>query len=224
MFFRCRKSDVLAIGFQACYDGGARYNYVRTIKECGINRLFIKDDFGPNRCGDYYLGCNGTYSVENAVFELIDRYIKLVKPKKIIFFGSSKGGYAAINFGLRYPDSKIIVAAPQYYLGTYLDNYKWKGNLEEILGGSISADNKYQLDNRLKEKILSDKYSKTQTVYLHYSDQEHTYEEHIADLISDLNRVGIDVRENIEKYTIHGELKYYFPAYLSESIKHIKQE
>ena len=76
----------------------------------------------------------------------------------------------------------------------------------------------------MKEKILSDKYSKSQTVYLHYSDQEHTYEEHIADLISDLNRVGIDVRENIEKYTIHRELKYYFPVYLSESIKHIKQE
>ena len=91
---------------------------MRTIKECGVNRLFIKDDFGPNQCGDYYLGCNGTYSVENAVFELIDRYIKLVKPKKIIFFGSSKEGYAAINFGLRYPDSKMIVAAPQYYLGT----------------------------------------------------------------------------------------------------------
>ena len=82
----------------------------------------------------------------------------------------------------------MIVAAPQYYLGTYLDNYKWKGNLEEILGGSISVDNKYQLDNRLKEKILSDKYSKSQTVYLHYSDQEHTYEEHIADLISDLRQ------------------------------------
>ena len=64
---------------------------MRTIKECGVNRLFIKDDFGPNQCGDYYLGCNGTYSVENAVFELIDRYIKLVKPKKIIFLVLVKG-------------------------------------------------------------------------------------------------------------------------------------
>lgn len=224
MFFRCRKSDILAIGFQACYDGGARYNYVRTIKECGVNRLFIKDDFGPNHCGDYYLGCDGTYSVENAVFELIDYYIALVKPKKIVFFGSSKGGYAAINFGLRYPNSRIVVAAPQYYLGTYLDNYKWKSNLEEILGEPVSADNKHRLDNRLREKIFSDEFSKTQTVYIHYSDQEHTYKDHIADLVSDLNKVGISINRNIGKYTVHGELKYYFPSYLSESINQIKQE
>ena len=62
MFFPYHKSKILVIGFQACNDAGPRYNYVRTLKTCKVNRLFIKDDFGPRHLGDYYLGENGTFS------------------------------------------------------------------------------------------------------------------------------------------------------------------
>ena len=97
MFFPCKKSDILVVGFQACNDAGPRYNQVRTLKECGVNRLLIKDDFGPRQLGVYYLGCKENHAVETAVFELIDRCIAESRTlfKYIVFSGSSKGGYAA---------------------------------------------------------------------------------------------------------------------------------
>lgn len=115
MFFPCYKSRILVIGFQACNDAGPRYNYVKTLKSCKVNRLFIKDDLGPRHLGDYYLGENGTFSVENDVFELINNFISKLKPQSIVFIGSSKGGYAALNFGICFPSSNIIIASPQYY-------------------------------------------------------------------------------------------------------------
>lgn len=117
MFFPCKKSDILVVGFQACNDAGPRYNQVRTLKECGVNRLLIKDDFGPRQLGVYYLGCKENHAVETAVFELIDRCIAESRTlfKYIVFSGSSKGGYAALNFGIHYPNSVMVVAAPQYF-------------------------------------------------------------------------------------------------------------
>ena len=139
LFFPCPGSDLLAVGFQACNDAGPRYNYVRTLQACGVNRLFIKDDFGPGHLGDYYLGCSGTYSVEQAVRELIDRTAaSFAVPCRLVFCGSSKGGYAALNFGLQYPASAMILAAPQYYLADYLDSPKFHATLEEILGGAAT--------------------------------------------------------------------------------------
>lgn len=223
MFFPCRKSNTLVIGFQACNDAGARYNYVRTIQNCGVNRLFIKDDFGPNHCGDYYLGSNGTYSVEKAVYALIDLFIDRTHPSKIIFIGSSKGGYAALNFGLSYPAANIVIAAPQYYLGSYLDNPKWKENLEEILGENVSEENKRALDLRLKRKISGDMFGNSQTIYIHYSDQEHTYKEHVKDLLEDLNGSGISIHTDAGKYSVHEELKHYFPDYLQKTIREIQK-
>lgn len=222
MFFPYHKSKILVIGFQACNDAGPRYNYVRTLKTCKVNRLFIKDDFGPRHLGDYYLGENGTFSVENDVFELINHYISKLKPKSLVFIGSSKGGYAALNFGICFPFSNIVIASPQYYLGSYLENDKWRLTLQEILGTRITTENKKLLDLRLKNKISTYK-NRSQTVYIHYSTEEHTYVEHIKDLISDLHAANITIYENIENYKNHGELKYYFPKFLYGSIQRIKK-
>lgn len=224
MFFPYKKSDVLVIGFSACNSAGPRYNYVKTISDSGVNRLFVKDDFGPNRLGDYYLGCQGTYSVEKATYELIEKYRKKTNAKKLVFIGSSKGGYAALNFGVSYPNSNIIIAAPQYYLGTYMDNEVLQSNLEDILGEKVNNTNREMLDLRLKRKIETDINACGQVVYIHYSDEEHTYEQHIKDLLNDLQRAGIKVYTDVEKYAVHGELKYYFPHYLSQTIQKIKNE
>lgn len=109
-----------------------------------------------------------------------------------------------------------------YCLGSYLDNDKWRLTLQEILGARVTAENKKFLDLRLKNKISTYKNWK-QTVYIHYSTEEHTYVEHIKDLIRDLHAANITIYENVEKYKKHGELKYYFPEFLYNSIKSIKK-
>ena len=223
MFFPEKRSRILLVGFQACNDNGARYNYVRTVAGCGVNRLFIKDDFGINHWGDYYLGCDGTYSVERAVIELIDKFRDKVKPDRLIFIGSSKGGYAALNFGLRYENIDMIVAAPQYYLADYLDSDKFRKILDDILGSDVTDEKKAQLNIRLREVIKQDKYESSQRVFIHYSTQEHTYREHVADLLHDLKDKGIPVQEDVGDYQVHGDLKYYFPQYLQTVINKIQK-
>jgi hypothetical protein len=156
--------------------------------------------------------------VEKAVYELMNVYLEKLHPKTLIFMGSSKGGYAALNFGLHYPGAQIIIAAPQYYLASYLDSDKWRFILEDILGSEVTDENKKVLDMRLKAAIAEDKFAASQTVYIQYSDQEHTYEEHIKDLLKDLRDFEITVYEDVKKYSMHGDLKYYFPAYLRDTI------
>lgn len=220
LFLPCPGSDLLVVVFQACNDTGPQYNYVRTLQTCGVNRLFIKDDFGPGHLGDYYLGCNGTYSVERAVRELIDQTTaSFAVPCRLVFCGSSKGGYAALNFGLQYPGSAMILAAPQYYLANYLDPPKFHATLEEILGGTATPEAKQALNLRLKQRIAADPYAAEQCVWLHYSDQEHTYPEHVRDLLADLAAAGITVHTDVKHYLTHGEVKDFFPDYLRSVLK-----
>ena len=220
IFFKSN-SDTLVVGFQACHKDGARYNYISTIKNYNINRLYIKDDFAENHRGNYYLGCNGRFNVEEATFSLIKNYIKKTGAKKVIFIGSSKGAYAAINFGINFPNSTMIIASPQYYLGKYLNCDYQMPNLIDILGSNFTKSEITALDNRLKNKIRTDVYGKTQTVYIHYSINDHTYKEHIKDMIEDLKKVGVTIHSDIRDYTIHGELKYYYPQYLKESLQQV---
>ena len=211
-------SDILVIGFQACNDHGARYNYVRTLRSCNVNCLFIKDDFGSDGRGDFYLGCNGTSSVEKAVFELIDRYIRKLHPGKVLYIGSSKGGYAALNFGLQSPQAIIIAAAPQYLLGSLLNGDEHRSTMKEVVGHEIKPIDIDQLDHKLQNIIQNDPYAKEQKIYLQYSTEEHTYKEHIQYLLADLHKKGIAVEEDIKDYKEHGDLKYYFPQYLAKIV------
>ncbi len=221
LFFRKKGSPVLVVGFQACNEKGARYNYVGSI--CGVraNRLYIKDDFAENHRGNYYLGRNGTYFVEASVLELIDRCKAICNATKLIFIGSSKGAYAAINFGICYKGGVMIVAAPQYYIGTYLNCETFLPNLKDILGEDIRQDQIMKLDHRLRDKIRRDTVGKTQNIYIHYSDQEHTYEEHIKDLLQDLSAQGIRIHTDVGNYKNHEELRYYFPQYLRDCLEEV---
>lgn len=209
--------NILLVGFQGCHDKEARYNYVRTCGRFNIHRLFIKDDFAPNGRGSYYLGEHGQYNVERLVHQLIQAFIDRLSPKKVLFIGSSKGGYGAINCGIEFPEAVIIAGAPQYRLGTYLDKPVNRPNLIDIIG-AYTPENIEALDRRLEEKIRENPLAGGQTCYLHYSNREHTYEKHIRDLLRDLKASGITVYEDIADYPEHSDVGKYYPAFLSETI------
>ena len=136
-----------------------------------------------------------------------------------VFLGSSKGGYSALNFAFLLPNAYVVIGAPQYYLGTYLDTEKTKDNLAYIIG-DISEDGIDMLNNRLRKRIHSSSIQ-PQKVYLHYSKAEHTYNDHVKDLIEDLRSVGIDLEEDIHDYPSHGGLKDFFPRFLTSTIRNI---
>lgn len=87
-------SKDLIVVFSACTRKGikARYNYVRTLKNIRINKLFILDNFSDDERGAYYLGANCGNEIELACKELILKTADKFKIKRIILCGSSKGG------------------------------------------------------------------------------------------------------------------------------------
>ena len=61
----------------------------------------------------------------------------------------------------------------------------------------------------------------SQRIYLHYSDSEHTYDEHIRYLCGDLTGKGYHFSQDIAHYKEHGEISLYFPEFLLRSVEDI---
>ena len=225
LYFPEPSSDSLVIVFSAYNDNGPVYSYLSSLRKIHVNKLFIKDDFFP-RTGNYYLGNKGRYNNESAVMEFIHKMVHDSRAKKLIFAGSSKGGYAALNFGLRYPGAYFVVGGPQYHLAWYMtDTKKFRPALCDIIGvndiGEITKKQREDLDDRLPSKIRNNKNANTQHYYIHCSTKEPTYKKHVADLIRDLKGAGADVIFDAADYEDHSDLRYYFPPFLKGRIHEI---
>lgn len=222
IFKKKRDSQDLIIVFSSCTRVGikARYNYMKTLANVKSNQLFILDDFSDDKRGSYYLGREFKFSEEKATKALIDSIIKITDPKKIICCGSSKGGYAALNFGLQIDYSYVIAGGPQYFLNTYLKASNYMNRLEYILG-EITSEKEDYLNCYLEERIRNGGKSHTQKIYLHYSDKEHTYFEHIQFLLDELKNNGFSVECDIASYENHSDISYYFPDFLIETLNKI---
>ena len=218
-----KKSKVLIVVFSACTRKGikARYNYMRTLKKIEDNKLFILDDFGEDKRGAYYLGKNLDNSIEKACVKLIEKIMKEQKIEKIICVGSSKGGWAAINIGLNFENVNFIIGAPQYLLGNYLKS-PYLVKCREYVMGDIDDEKIEYLNQYLRKKIAM---KINQSVfYLHYSNMEHTYEDHVKYLISDIKQYDYKLIEEKKDYKNHDEVALYFPDFLVNSINKIIEE
>lgn len=219
------RTDVLIVSFSAYNKEKAVYNYVRSLKAFDCSRLYIKDDFGPSRTGSYYLGEKGKHNVEPTVIKLIKSKVSESNAKRIIFIGSSKGGYAALNFAVEFANSIAIVGAPQYHLGSHLNEPFFFPMLEDIIG-SRTDDKILQLDQHICEKYKKHGYGMNQKIYIQYSPEEwskvfneYTYERHIKHLLSDLEKyTDIGVFSEILDYKDHNDVHKYFPEYLVRTI------
>ena len=115
---------------------------------------------------------------------------------------------------------EVCIAAPQYFLADYLTCEKKFDNLCAILEGDESDEAKEKLNNRLRRKIAESSLI-PKNLYIHYSKNEHTYKEHIEDMLADLKNAGVNVHEDVGVYTNHMDLVYYFPSYLKSVVSHI---
>lgn len=214
-------SNDLIIVFSACTKIGqkARYNYIRTIDKFKCNKLFILDDFGFDGRGAYYLGKDKDFMIEEDVRALIKKILDEIKPNKEIYIGSSKGGYSALYFGLERKNSYIIIGAPQYNLGDYLNLPNHKNILKYIMG-DCSSDSIEKLNKLMKNKLYLNK-DNNNYIYIHYSSEEETYDSDISQLLNELNRINIKTHHDKKFYKNHSELTLFFPEYINVSIESI---
>ena len=105
-------------------------------------------------------------------------------------------------------------------MADYLTCEKKFDNLCAILEGDESDEAKEKLNNRLRRKIAESSLI-PKNLYIHYSKNEHTYKEHIEDMLADLKNAGVNVHEDVGVYTNHIDLVYYFPSYLKSVVSHI---
>lgn len=216
---KCKKKDApLIVIFSAFPRTGmtATYNYLKTLNNINAHQLFILDSFGYQKRGAYYLSEYGNFELEKAVKELIEVTEAKLRTEESIFVGTSKGGYAALYFGISLQAQTIICGAPQYYLGNYLSDVTLKKPILQSMMGNTSRTSIEFLNNLLPELI---KEGIPTEVYIHYSSKEHTYVEHIDDLISDMKNSNYLVHEDEQFYEIHQEVSKYFPAFLVQTLE-----
>lgn len=212
-----RESDALVVVFSGFSKMGKppRYNYAETLRDLRVHQLFVLDDTGYNKAGSYYLGENGNWFVPDLVCELIEKVRRECGAKKLIAAGSSKGGTAALLYGLKTGADVIVSGAPQYRLATYLSIARHRPILEAILGG-VTEEGIARLNRVLEDEIIlhADDAEKP-VIYLHYSPKESTYCEHIKMLIDALEKYRFSVVEdNCYTYTEHAQVGTYFKSLL----------
>lgn len=204
-------SDSLLIVFSGFTGDKRRYNYFTSLENVNINQLYILDSWGY--LGSYYWYENGENTPELQVGELIT---KVITENNIHYFctaGSSKGGTAAIYYGIKYGAREIYAGACQYLVGTYLNRPEHR----QILCGMMASESEEGVGS-LNEKIfhlLEEKANSTTShINLFYSDKEPTYEREIIPLKKDLDKLGYIYSEQIEGFENHGDVGIYFPKYL----------
>lgn len=207
-----KPSKDLIVVFSAFPEHGKRasYNYVHTLARVKANKLFLLDEYGTEGMGCYYLGKDQCFTVEQNVKEIISRIKAECGAERVFFVGTSKGGWAAMYFGLQNPNGVIVCGGLQYLLGTYLSSCM-QPLYEYIMGEPVTKEGVAYLDALLRGEVAR---SVPRTLYLHYSDQEHTFRDSVLPCLADLKKYGYTVCENIAHYQDHAQVGIYFAEYL----------
>lgn len=205
----------LIVVFSSFSNGNPKYNYIATLKTIDCNKLFILDDYGVK--GSYYLGVNGNLDIENSVISLITKIMSenSIDFKDVIVAGSSKGGTAALYYGLKYNFGNIIAGAPQYKIGTYLCDLSIKDYANSIFGDTTEAS-RIKYDNLIRINASTNKNSKINILTGEGDPQYKKVLKEFENIIKEYNLNASITKCDISK---HSEIANVFPSYLNESIE-----
>ncbi|WP_198668384.1 hypothetical protein [Streptomyces triticisoli] len=150
------------------------------------NILWIRDRFDGGNT--YYLCKDMDFAVERSVIGLISKVMKSLglAPGDVTLWGSSKGGSAALHFGLRYGFRNIVASVPQLRIGTFVrDVYPDVGR--HMLGETMPDDNVRVLDAILPG-LLESGANPDAHIYLVSSPQDEQYNSQVEPFLGLLQR------------------------------------
>src|SRR5699024_9144961 len=167
-----------------------RYNYLNILEDANIHKLFILDNNGET--GSYYFGENLNFNVDSSVISLILFKAREynVNLEDIISLGSSKGGSAALYFGIKYKFGAVFSGAFQTKIADLITLRRPES--EKFLLGNLEDkdyDKRYnQLNsimfNLLESPVLSN-------LYLISSPNDWQYDIHVKPFIEKLKQLNI---------------------------------
>ncbi|MBS4204785.1 heparinase II/III family protein [Lederbergia citrea] len=229
LYYHHPNSSALIVIFQALASIPG-YNYVRTLKDLPVSKLYIKDEYGPDPTkASYYLGENKKFDIATNTSKLIEdirNYNNLPK-RKVICAGSSKGGFASIYQAYLNGYGYVVAGGPQIYLGDYLG--KSLGNPKSVLApiytfitGNTMADDKKWANNILPNLIKSNYQRVTPQLNIHVGKEEPHYKNHVLPFYEYLQEIGgQNIELDLGDYNDHDELAIHFPGFLSKKVNKI---
>lgn len=201
----------------------ATYQYMRTLENQKMNKLFILDDFGPSISGgSFYLAKNNNFEIERSVEKLINNIMnQLSIPKEnVITIGSSKGGFAAVYYAMKYHYGTAIAGEPQIYLGEYLNKPGNLGNLLNYIMGNNDDNNVSYLNSLIIDTVKEN--NKKTKLYLLCGENGYYHKNHISPFIKELNKYDMLCSLELGKFGEHKELPKYYPEFLLKTLNEMK--
>ncbi|WP_031095709.1 hypothetical protein [Streptomyces sp. NRRL S-15] len=145
------------------------------------NILWIRDKFdGVN---SYYLCKEMDFSLEESVIGLISRVMHALEltPDDCIMFGSSKGGTAALYYGLKYGFRDIVASVPQFAIGSFVRDHM-KPTARFMMGEGVPESNVQIIDSLLPDTVWRSG-NRGANIYLISSPQDEQYKQHVEPYI-----------------------------------------
>ncbi|PFO80421.1 hypothetical protein COJ77_18345 [Bacillus cereus] len=199
------------------------FNYMKSLQEAPVNKLFILDDFGDQ--GSYYLGNQRDHTIETGVASLI-QYIMAkygIPHKNVTTIGSSKGGYAALYFALKYYLGNVIAGGPQSKIGSFLIDQADHSNVAHYISGGTGEGDCHYL-NQLIFQVLNQPNEVSPNINMMVGKRDHHYSNHVMPLYNVLLEKGYKVDLEVKDGLTHNDLKVHFPLYLQEKVNEILGE
>ena len=193
------------------------------MKDVNAHRLFILDDFGFRGC--YLLGENRHFSVEKAVISLINTILKEynIKKEDVILHGSSKGGWIALYYGIKYGFGYVIAGGPQTKIGNFLIEHEFDTSIvkvaDHIAGGHEEEDKEYL--NNLLYNLVNPTIKNYPKIYMHIGRGDFHYPKHIKPFLKELDSYNVKYELDVEEYDAHSALEWYYPEFLLETLNSI---
>ena len=235
LFCERKGSEKLIVTFPGFTNSGTfKYRYVRTLKDVKAHRLFLLDEFGRRGC--YLLGQNRDFSVETAVMSLIITIVKKynIKIEDVILQGSSKGGWMALYYAIKYRFGHVIAGGPQTKIGDFLMHeveiipdeelhFFSKVRVADYIAGGHEEEDIDYLDNLLFD-LLYDSPENFPDIHIHVGKGDFHYDKHITPFLNELDKNNINYQLDVEEYDDHNDLAIYYPKYLLKTLKSIDRK
>ena len=222
-----QSSQYLVVIFQAI-NRQPTYGYIGTLRNCRVNKLYIKDDYGddPATRSSYYVGRSRSFDIANATQRLLSNAVQDlgIERSRCIFCGSSKGGFAAIYHGYKFGAGTVLAGGPQILLGDYL-NSRSKEPVHHGILRYLAGDTSHESvswANSLIRQVITESAPPYPNVTIHVGDKEPHYRKHVLPFLSMCASTGIGrVEVETADYSTHADLAKHFPIFLRNKIAHI---
>ena len=190
--------------------GDLTFNYKSSLAEFKGTQYFILDD--SREQGTYYLCENRDFQIARSVQKFIQAKVSQlnVSEDRVYFFGSSKGGTAAVWHGLKLGFGNIVVAAPQFLVGDFLKK-PHPGVLEYMAGGRSQEDIDWL--NHVFPRTL-DPATFQGKVRVLVGDNDPHKDSHVPELIKFLKSGGVDAITMPVLDANHGETGMIYASML----------